>query len=124
MDIEKLIGLEAKSVKVSDDKEEIEIALKDGRIATLKAWGDCCSNSWFEHIENIDVLIGNEIVGVIEREMPDGRQADDCEWVEFYGWSIQTQKGSCDIEMRNMSNGYYGGNVELCFKGEEQNVNR
>ena len=73
------------------------------------AEGDCCSQSWFESINNPENIIGAEIIGleikpVVEKDGP-GLLA--------YGITLKTEKGYCDIEYRNENNGYYGGSCEL-----------
>ena len=109
--MEELKGVAVKSVEINNAKDLIVILSENGDKWYLSATGDCCSSSWFEHIEGIDALIGETINKVVDREMPEGRDDEEHEHLEFYGWTLETAKGRCDIEMRNASNGYYGGDV-------------
>ncbi len=83
--------------------------------------GDCCSVSWFSNITGLENLIGQEVLEVVAREeWTAGEQTDaeelykkeygyEPESLALYGWMLKTKKGTCDIEFRNESNGYYGG---------------
>lgn len=75
------------------------------------AEGDCCSNSWFEHIDNVPALI-DAIVTAIDSEHGDqqGKHGDDV--IEWDFIKITTHKGKATLEFRNQSNGYYGGWLE------------
>lgn len=109
----KLEGVTVLEIRINEDKDRIKLILKDAPSLWISANGDCCSQSWFAHIEGFENLIGNKILKVIERQMPEPLKNDDFECLQFYGWTLQTEKGNCDIEMRNSSNGYYGGDVEV-----------
>lgn len=103
---------------LSDDKEVM--AFKAGESTVLfKAEGNCCSYSWVEHFDVVPA--GETITGVVAKEVtelqPEGynketNSYDEC--IQQYFYEIKTDKGSYTIEMRNESNGYYGGyfNVE------------
>jgi hypothetical protein len=84
--------------------------------ASYMAEGDCCSYSWFENISGLEYLLDATVIEVRERKMPGAvEKKDSDDYVEkctqFYGWTLVTNKGHFDIEMRNESNGYYGGYV-------------
>jgi hypothetical protein len=81
---------------------------------------DCCSESWFSEIINLDALVGHTVTEVRELQLPaldDGncRQESD----SFYGYGINTDAGYATIVFRNSSNGYYGGS---CCPGTPDNV--
>lgn len=82
--------------------------------AGYAATGDCCSHSWFAAINGLASLLGQVVVRIESRVMPnDDYDAENMHCIQYYGWSIVTARGYCDIEMRNESNGYYGGDVEF-----------
>ena len=111
--MEKLIGKEVKEIKINYDKDLIKLVCVDS-VLFLSAYGDCCSRSWFEHMTGVDALIGQKINKVVEREMPPAKEnEEEMECLQFYGWTIETNRGRCDLEMRNESNGYYGGDCEV-----------
>lgn len=80
------------------------------------AYGDCCSSSWIEHFESPEKP--EKIVSFEEIEIdpfPDREPIndDDYDCLQQYFYKVTTDKGMYNIEMRNESNGYYGGNLEL-----------
>lgn len=91
--------------------------------SVFSAVGDCCSESWIEDIHNHEFLIDATIldVGVKNIEVKDeDYKSPACvarfdQWnnsvLQIWGYSIKTDKGICDIELRNMSNGYYAGEL-------------
>lgn len=107
-----LIGKYIHDVLINPDKTIILFVTDKGKIA-YRADGDCCSESWFNHISNFNSIKNWEIItNIIEREEKDEtgtRQEED----KVYGYDLITSKGTCYIEMRNSSNGYYGGSLEL-----------
>lgn len=87
----------------------------------LGADGDCCSSSWFEHIDD-DGVAGGTVTAVEDSGAPDG-WADpgqgDHECLQFYFTTIKTTKGRLLLEMRNSSNGYYGGYYSVTYTPKE-----
>lgn len=74
--------------------------------------GDCCSESWFADLWDIQNLIGYTVDSI--REMPQSRydlDDDRCRqsYDSVYGIELYTEKGMATIIYRNSSNGYYGG---------------
>lgn len=99
-------------------------------VNTLKEYslvpeGACCSTSWIEHCEELPS--DDEIISKLEcvdigpnynfKTDKYGRTIDEKgsthECLAHYFYRITTNKGSYDIEMRNSSNGYYGGWLEV-----------
>lgn len=81
--------------------------------------GDCCSQSFIIHVD-VPLLGGTILSSDIE-----GVPIDPWEWKNYkpteevddeeikqYFYKIITTKGELMIEMRNYSNGYYGGTLE------------
>lgn len=128
---EELIGKRPIAIYLSDDKEHLRIITNSTNTGCYLnpaltqefGWvcdGDCCSTSWIEHINGIKFLLGHTVLKVATREMP--ASADNIvghDVVQFYGWTLETDAGRCDIEMRNDSNGYYGGSLERDY-GQDQ----
>lgn len=100
---------------MNDDNTTIVFTSEDGRRMGFVADYDCCSESWFSHLSGLDNLLGNTVEDVImqeERESDGTRQERDV----VYGVRIisKNRKGIrliTDLEMRNSSNGYYGGSI-------------
>lgn len=119
-DSESIKDLEGKTIKelvINSEKTTIGFILDNGKTLWANAVGDCCS---FEHVNGVDALIGQTINKVVEREMPEAEGEHGDEVVQYYGWTFETNKGRCDLEMRNRSNGYYGGWVNVSDKVLDQ----
>jgi hypothetical protein len=106
-----LVGKTIEQVSINDDKTQLTFSFANGERIHYYADGDCCSESWIEHIANHEALIGATVIKTEDVELgeisPPSRQ--ECE--RQYGYKIFTTKGLCDIDMRNASNGYYGGSI-------------
>ncbi len=81
--------------------------------------GDCCSQSWIEHLQNADSLIGATVTSAEDIEMgdvsdtygPDNEAPQ--EHVQAYGVKVHALgRPPLEFEFRNASNGYYGGSIE------------
>lgn len=121
-----LIG--KKIVSVSTDSRSITFRTDEG-VLEADAAGSCCSHSWFEHISDTGAIVGEVVTQIHEYssglldlhehtdfcvnqcENEDAAAAADGR-LKAYSWRIQTARGGLDLEMRNSSNGYYGGYVE------------
>jgi len=103
------VGKTVSKLEMNEDKSVMRFTMLDGAIFYVSAVGDCCSNSWFEHIEGEDALLGYEVLRVVEREMPKAIDKTNGDLTQFYGWTLETSRGRFDVEMRNESNGCYGG---------------
>ena len=89
------------------------------------AYGDCCSESWFSEIINLDFLINSVVINVEELELPEYNQIDGNSRQDsdvFYGFSIITKNGHTTIVFRNSSNGYYGGSCSLVSDYKENDI--
>ena len=109
------VGKTISNIEMNADKTVMRFTLSDGAVLYASAVGGCCSCSWFEHIEGEDALIGHEVLRAVEREMSEAidktNGPDYGDLTQFYGWTLETDRGRFDVEMRNESNGYYGGSV-------------
>lgn len=110
----RLIGRTIKAVSISADRYCINF-VTDGPEISFRACADCCSDSWIEHFEH-DGIVGALVLGVDQKRvesssglMPTNYPEHQQEQDEVYFYEITTDKGSFAIEMRNSSNGYYGG---------------
>lgn len=104
----KIIGLE-----IYSNEEALKFITDQGYLVYVCS-GDCCSETWFSEILNLDFLIGNKIIEVKELDLPeyvDGNCRQDYD--KFYGFRLATKDGHCTIAFRNSSNGYYGGSCSL-----------
>jgi hypothetical protein len=106
-----LVGKTILSAMIADDKMAILFKTDAGDIVA-RTDGDCCSQSWIEHIELPYKGFPAKVVSVEDTALSEtGTQGDDC--TAFYGCKIHTENGDIEIDYRNASNGYYGGS--LCW---------
>ncbi len=84
----------------------------------MSACGDCCSDSWIESVESPtqpEKIVSFEQIEIppsFESSDPKKRDKEHMDSVDYYFYKLTTEKGSYLIEMRNNSNGYYGGWLE------------
>lgn len=120
--LDDLIGLTVLKIETNLGNDELFIKLKDSFgnkvYMVFYSYGDCCSTSWIESLEGDQDIIENEIINIIEHELPPLEDDDpdlmfDNNFTQICNYEIVTAKGSCVIDFRNSSNGYYGGSLDL-----------
>jgi hypothetical protein len=116
-----LVGKKILDVEVGNSESLIRFTIENGDPLIYVCEGDCCSETWFSEILNLDFLINHTVSEVRELDMPrydDGntRQEHD----QLYGYKIATEAGHCAIVFRNSSNGYYGGSYDLDDSNEDR----
>jgi hypothetical protein len=77
------------------------------------AYGDCCSTSYIHEISDRHVLNGHKVINIVQHEADEFRDVGTAESLQVYNYDIVTNKGTCTIDFRNESNGYYGGSLEF-----------
>lgn len=106
-----LIGKKIKQIFRNGDRE-LYFRLKGGKVLGYRTEGDCCSSSWFQHLDGIEALLDATVESIDSR--CDTLKIDEWDSRTLqYGIGIRTDKGYATIEYRNSSNGYYGGWCEL-----------
>lgn len=112
-DFKDLVGKTVTAIKVDEPKGGTIIFETDAGTFLYQAEGDCCSSSWFEHVTGVESLIGQRVEMAEEIEAPAIPPEDEAghDVLCNYGYRLTTAKGFFEIEMRNDSNGYYGGYV-------------
>ena len=103
-----LVGKTINKMMIASDKKAI-LFITPNEEVKAKIDGDCCSESWIEHVE-ILTTFPSTVISVEDIDMPEPDQSD-FECLQSYGCKITTDKGTILIEYRNESNGYYGGNI-------------
>lgn len=106
-----LVGKTVIAVYLADDHHAIRFDL-GGEPFIVRVEGDCCSHTWIESLDAPENLLGT-VLAVEDIPMPNHGQAAEYEddVIQYYGCKIITTKGTCVIDYRNESNGYYGGNL-------------
>lgn len=128
MRLKSLVGKIIDKLELNEDSDEFIIYFTDSLYVKFGVEGDCCSQSWIEHLE-----APNDIQGAIITDISDGGSVawDNHECMEgkdsygyptntcghdslqVYNTKFDTDKGSIMLEYRNDSNGYYGGNLTM-----------
>ena len=111
-DFAHLTGKRVASVFRNEAKDHIRFIIDDGSEVHYSAEGDCCSTSWIEHISGVCFLVGALVLAIEPGAEVPSTSDDEHECLQYYNYNIKTDKGTCAIEMRNSSNGYYGGSIE------------
>jgi hypothetical protein len=108
-EFDSLKGKEILSVEWSD--ETLRFNLK-GDAVVFNAYGDCCSRSFIESLDNPEIFKDSvfDSVETVEGEQKANEEFDVHKWT-FY--KFKTNKGMCTLSFRNESNGYYNGHLEL-----------
>ncbi len=120
MNLERMVG--QRILAVSWSARELLITTDLGTW-TGTAEGDCCSSSWFE---SVDVDYSGErpqrvaYVEEDDRAPPGYTEPDEAELAKYdvlqtYFGCIRTDCGRITWELRNDSNGFYGGHVNWKF---------
>lgn len=104
------------NIETNQDATELFLTTNIG-ILKFDAFADCCSDSWIEHFESIskaENFISFESIEINKPlTSPTKRPLEEMDSVEQYFYKITTDKSTYLIEMRNNSNGYYGGNLHF-----------
>jgi hypothetical protein len=107
----KLIGKKIVDVKIAEDKEAMLFVCDDGEQLVVRVDADCCSYTWIESVEMPALGLPFTIIECVDLDMPDLGDMPDCDFVQYYGAKLITDKGDMVIDYRNDSNGYYGGSI-------------
>lgn len=81
---------------------------------------DCCNSVWVNHMTGIETCVGEgnsfDLIrgALVVNELDKGwtgnqEDSEGGEYIDDGFWTIQTDRGYIDIEVRNSNNGYYGG---------------
>jgi hypothetical protein len=93
---------------------QITFMCDKGERFTLSCEGDCCSTSWFEHVELPSLPFTITAIEEVDgKDVLDEEVLKNHDVLKTYGLKMTTDKGHLDIDMRNDSNGYYGGSFEV-----------
>lgn len=109
--MDRLIGKTIGAVALSANAYWIRFYTVGGDSYVYECDADCCSESWINHIAGLDALIGHTVAAVEASELPESEPSQRQEWDRVYSYVLVTESGRCSIEMRNASNGYYGGSL-------------
>ena len=116
-----LVGKRINGLFIANDKWTLIFRDISGRRYRFNTENDCCNSVWFNHVTGVnilgegnsfDLLRGVEVLAVESKGWGDDRSDEDgYDVVQDAFWTIRTDRGYIDLEVRNSHNGYYGGSV-------------
>ena len=118
-----LVGKRINGLFIGDDAWALVFRDINGRHYCFRTQNDCCNTVWFNHVNGVetvlgggnvfDILRGAMVTGVESKGWTDDRSDEDgWDVIQDGFWTISTDRGYIDLEVRNSHNGYYGGSVE------------
>jgi hypothetical protein len=123
-----MIGKRINGIFVGNDFWTLAFRDTEGKWYRFDTRNDCCNSVWVNHINGVecvrktgdvfDLIKGALVIGAEDKGWGENRSENDDE--DDYGgdviqdgfWTIHTDRGYIDIEVRNSHNGYYGGDLE------------
>lgn len=120
-----IIGKIISEVWINQDKTILALKMSNNKIIGLKTEGDCCSESWIEHVDmpyifSYENPLELKVLSVEETEIgeviPTRQDRDILYGIKMGMISLKgtyERKEELCIEFRNSSNGYYGGWIEI-----------
>jgi hypothetical protein len=125
---EELHGHRINGIFTANDRWALVFRTTEGKWFRWNTENDCCNEVWFNHITGVncvgdgnvfDLLRGALVLDSEDKGWNDNREGEDgYEVVQEGFWTIHTDRGYIDIEVRNSHNGYYGGSVRFCEDAE------
>lgn len=117
-----LVGKRINGLFIGDDAWALVFRDINGRHYCFRTENDCCNTVWFNHVNGVatvlgegnvfDILRGAMVTAVEAKGWTDDRSDEDgYDVVQDGFWTISTDRGYIDLEVRNSHNGYYGGSV-------------
>lgn len=126
--LNRLVGRRINGIFLNEDHNRVVFRTIENETIGFFVYGDCCNTVYINHFQGADVvgegnafdlLRGALVTGVeekewvaIEEEQDEDSWGDDC--VEDGFFTIRTDRGYIDFEVRNEHNGYYSGRIEEC----------
>jgi hypothetical protein len=117
-----LIGKKINGIFLGNDKWTLVFRDVEGKHYRFDTSNDCCNTVWINHITGVDcvrsgndvfsLLRGAEVISAEDKGWGENRDDDEYEVVQDGFWTIKTDRGYIDIEVRNSHNGYYGGSLD------------
>jgi hypothetical protein len=115
-----LVGKRINGLFIGDDAWSLVFRDINGRHYCFRTKNDCCNTVWFNHVNGVetvlgegnlfDILRGAMVTGVEDKGWTEDRE-DGYDVIQDGFWTIATDRGYIDLEVRNSHNGYYGGSV-------------
>lgn len=111
--LDRLVGKKIIKLLFNSEKNSFAFLLDTLRLEVFYCKGECCSNSWIEHVSGLNTLFQGKVNKIKYIDIDTERKGDEYGEKEtlIYRFDIYTEGGICSMEMRNHSNGYYCGQL-------------
>ena len=130
---EELIGHRINGMFLANDGWTLIFRTTQGKWLRWDTENDCCNSVWFNHITGVecvgegnvfDLIRGALVLDTEDKGWNDNRNGDEhgYEVIQDGFWTIRTDRGYIDIEVRNSHNGYYGGSVRHVEQTQLENL--
>jgi len=115
-----LVGKRINGLFIGDDDWALVFRDINGRHYCFRTKNDCCNTVWFNHLNGVSTVLGEgnvfdilrgAMVTAVESKGWSEDRADGYDVIQDGFWTIKTDRGYIDLEVRNSHNGYYGGSV-------------
>jgi hypothetical protein len=117
-----LIGKRINGIFLGNDNWALVFRTVDGQWLHYNTSNDCCNSVWINHMTGVgvagdnnsfDLLRGALVLDTEDKEWTANRDGSDegHEVIQDGFYTIRTDRGYLDIEVRNSHNGYYGGDL-------------
>lgn len=117
-----LVGQRINGIFLGNDNWALVFRTVNGRYFRYDTSNDCCNSVWINHMSGVnlvgsgdsfDLLRGALVLSAEDRGWSDNRDGgNDGDVIQDGFWTIVTDRGYIDIEVRNDHNGYYGGSLD------------
>jgi len=117
-----LVGERINGILLNESNDRLIIRTINGREYHYYTSGDCCNNVWINHMSGVnilgdgntfDILRGALVTASEDKGWGENRNDED-EWnvIQDGFFTLSTDRGYIDFEVRNSHNGYYSGSFE------------
>lgn len=119
---ENLIGERINGIFLNESNDRLCIRTINGKEFYYYTSGECCNTVWINHMTGVDVVARSNSFDILRGALVTG--AEDKGWgenlceddgydvVQDGFFTLTTDRGYIDFEVRNSHNGYYGGSFE------------
>jgi len=106
--IKDLLGLTLVKTEIVDG--DLHLHTLESGVGVFKAYGDCCAHAYVESINESAVLPAK----ILGWEHKSHRSENDKygESLDYDFYTMKTESGYIDVELRTSHNGYYSGALE------------
>ena len=126
-----LVGIRINGIFLANDAWTLVFRTIEGKYLRWDTSNDCCNSVWVNHMTGtncvgeghvFDLMRGALVLSAEDKGWSENRDGDEhgYEVIQDGFWTIRTDRGYIDIEVRNSHNGYYGGNFSFNEEGVEQ----